>query len=150
MHRVLRAIVGAALAVFLLGSVSATEAAAAPGPAACTGVIQAHLAFDSPSVMRGQIATAHLLARNCTGASVSTELIWTGRFLGSSTGIPPGCPAIDPLAKQVTFAPFGQFTDTFGVLIFPSCTATAFSATATFSSAGTVLATATAQVAIVG
>ena len=154
MPRVFRVTAAAVFAAALLGSLTATTSASAATPTpACTGTIQiTQLAFDSPTVVRGQIATAHLVARNCTAQTVTASLIWSGRFIGSTPGgIPPGCPVIDPIGKQVTFAPHGRDTDSLGYLIFPGCTATALTTTTTFDgSGGTVLATATAEVAIVG
>jgi hypothetical protein len=155
MSRAPHAIAATLLAAALFGSLSATTAAAAtPTPVpVCPGtaVIRiTHLAFDTATVARGQTATAHLVAQNCTAQTVTATLIWSGRFLGpTSGGVPAGCPVIDPIAKQVTFAPHGQDTDSLGYLVFAGCTATALSTTTTFDgSGGTVLATATAQVAI--
>ncbi|HEX4722767.1 MAG TPA: hypothetical protein VH333_09650 [Pseudonocardiaceae bacterium] len=154
MPRVSRVTAAAILAAGLFGSLTATTASAATSPTpACTGVIQiTQLAFDSTTVARGQIATAHLVARNCTAQTVTASLIWSGRFIGSTPGgIPPGCPVIDPIGKQVTFAPHGKDTDSLGYLIFPGCTATALTTTTTFDGpGGTVLATATAEVTITG
>lgn len=154
MPRVPRATAAVVLAAALFGSLTATTATAAPAATTtCTGVIQiTQLAFGSATVTRGQTATAHLVARNCTAQTVGTTLIWSGRFIGSAPGtIPPGCPVIDPIAKQVTFAPHGKDTDSLGYLVFPGCTATALTTTTTFDgSGGTILATATAEVAITG
>lgn len=148
MLRLPRVAAAIVLAAGLFGSLPAMAATPAAG---CPGVIQiTQLAFDSATVLRGQTATAHLVARNCTAQTVTTSLTWAGRFIGSSPGIPAGCPAIDPIAKQVTFAPRGKDTDSLGYLIFPGCTATALSTTTTFSSGGTILAQATAQVTITG
>jgi hypothetical protein len=153
MLRVLRAAAATMLAAVLFGSLSTTATAApvhaaAPG---CAGVLRiTHLAFGSATVARGQTATATLLARNCTAQSVTATLVWSARYSGSSTGtIPAGCPVVDPIAKQVTFAPYGKDTDSIGYLILPSCTAAALQTTATFTgSNGTVLAQASAQVVV--
>jgi hypothetical protein len=149
MSRVTRAAAAAMLAAVLFGSVS--TAATADATPICAGALQiTHLAFGSATVARGQSATAQLRARNCTAQTVTTTLVWSGRYLGSSIGaIPPGCPVIDPIAKQVTFAPYGQDTDNLSYLILPACTATALQTTTTFDGPnGTVLAQANAQVAI--
>jgi hypothetical protein len=153
MSRVTGAAAAAVLAAVLFGSVSTTATAATADAAApiCAGVLQiTHLAFGSATVAPGQTVIAQLRARNCTAQTVTTTLVWSGRYLGSSTGaIPPGCPVIDPVAKQVTFAPYGGDIDNLSYLILPGCTATALQTTTTFDGpAGTVLAQASAQVAI--
>lgn len=150
MSRVTRAVAAATLTAVLFGSLSTAATADAATPT-CAGVLQiTHLTFGSATVAPGQTATARLRARNCTAQAVTTTLVWSGRYLGSSTGaIPPGCPVIDPIAKQVTFAPYGQDSDSLGYLILPGCTATALQTTTTFDGPnGTVLAHANAQVAI--
>jgi hypothetical protein len=153
MPRLTRTAAATMLATVLLGSVSTTATAATAHVATprCAGAIQiTHLAFDSATVAPGQSATAQLRARNCTARTLTATLVWSGRYPGSSTGaVPPGCPVIDPIAKQVTSTPHGNDTDSLGYLILPSCTATALQTTTTFEGPnGTVLAQASAQVAI--
>jgi hypothetical protein len=150
MLRLTRTAATTLLAAVLLGSVS-TTAIAAPGTPTCAGGIQiTSLAFGSATVVPGQTAIARLRARNCTAQAVTATLVWSGRYLGSSTGaVPAGCPVIDPVARQVTFTPYGKDTDSLGYLILPSCTAAALQTTATFNGPnGTVLAQASAQVTI--
>jgi hypothetical protein len=70
-------LVPAGLAAAPAGIAAAAPAsvAAPSGPAShpsprCSGVIQiTHLAFTPPAVTPGQIATANVVARNCTGTS---------------------------------------------------------------------------------
>jgi hypothetical protein len=90
-------------------------------------------------------------ARNCTGQPQSTLVLWLERFLGpNDTGIPPGCPAIDPLPPQpASLAPFGGSTASSTTLIVPSCTATQLEVTARFTGpSGTVLGQRTADLPI--
>jgi hypothetical protein len=116
----------------------------------CSGVIQiTRLAFTPPAVTPGGTSTANLAARNCTGTSQQTTAVWLGRFVGSGTGIPPGCPAIDPLAESVAFAPHGQFRSGVSYLVPATCTATQLQVTVELEQGGTVLAEATADLTII-
>ena len=129
---------------------AASVPASQPAPR-CSGVIQiTHLAFTPPAVTPGQIATAHAVARNCTGTSQQASVFWLERFTGPGSGIPPGCPAIDPLPpRPVTFAPHGQVQSASGTLVPPGCTATQLQATVEFLQGATVLAQRTAYLTII-
>jgi hypothetical protein len=136
--------------------IAAAGIAAASVPAShastrCSGVIQiTRLAFTPSAVTPGQMATANLVARNCTGTSQQTSVLWLGRFTGPGGGIPPGCAAIDPLPPQpVTFAPYGQFRSAAGYFVPPSCTATQLQVTVEFEQGATVLTQRTAYLTIV-
>lgn len=124
--------------------------AAASGPAShasasCSGVIQiTKLAFNPPAVTAGGSSTANLAARNCTGTSQQTTAVWTGSFGGAS-----GCPAIDPVAQEASFAPHGQFKSSVGYLVPVGCTASQLQVTVEIEQGGTVLATATADLTII-
>ncbi|HEY4854229.1 MAG TPA: hypothetical protein VII22_25865 [Streptosporangiaceae bacterium] len=129
---------------------AASVPASQPAPR-CSGVIQiTHLAFTPPAVTPGQIATANAVARNCTGTSQQASVFWLERFIGPGSGIPPGCPAIDPLPpRPVTFAPHGQVQSASGTLVPPGCTATQLQATVEFLQGATVLAQRTAYLTII-
>jgi hypothetical protein len=155
----LRPIAVTAMAAALAGSpgwaaAATATAGAAPAFPSCTGIIKiTQLAFTPPAVSPGQLATANLVARNCTAQSQSASVIWLEQFTGPSGpagGIPPGCPAIDPLPPQpVTFAPFGRYTAASQTLVPPSCTATGLQLTVRFYAPnGTTLAQRTATLTI--
>jgi hypothetical protein len=129
---------------------AASVPASQPAPR-CSGVIQiTHLAFTPPAVTPGQIATANVVARNCTGTSQQASVFWLERFTGPGSGIPPGCPAIDPLPpRPVTFAPHGQVQSASGTLVPPGCTATQLLATVEFLQGATVLTQRTAYLTII-
>jgi hypothetical protein len=147
----LRPLAVALLAAGLAGAPGWAAAASAAGPA-CAGVISiTRLAFNPPAVSPGQLATANLTARNCTGQTQSASVLWLEQFTGPGGGIPAGCPVIDPLPpKQVTFAPFGSYSASSTTLVPPSCTATQLLATVRISgSGGVVLAQRTASLTII-
>ena len=143
------AVVPAGLVLAGGGGLAAASASAVP--ASCPGVIQiTHLAFSPPQVSPGQLSTATMTARNCTGQTQPTSVIWFARFTGPGPGIPPGCPAIDPLPpRPVTFAPFGKFAVSAGFLVPPSCTATQLQVTFNVDQNGVVIASKTADLIIV-
>lgn len=147
----LTAAMAAVPAGLVLASGGLAAASANPVPASCTGVIQiTHLAFSPPEVSPGQLSTASLTARNCTRQTQQTSFVWFARFTGPGIGIPPGCPAIDPLPpQQVTFAPLGKFTTSVGFVVPPSCTATQLQVTFDFDQNGIVIAQKTADLIIV-
>jgi hypothetical protein len=131
-------------------SASAAVPAASSRPATCTGTIQiTSFVFVPPAVPAGGSSTATLNARNCTGQTQQTGTTWLGRYIGSTTGIPPGCPVIDPLPRPATFPPHGSISLSTTYLTFASCTASALQVTVRITgSAGTLLATATATLII--
>jgi hypothetical protein len=143
------AVLPAGLALAAGGFAAASTADATP--ASCPGVIQiTRLAWSPPQVSPGQMSTATVMARNCTGQAQQTSVIWFEHFIGSGTGIPPGCPAIDPLPPQpANFAPFGRFTTSSGTLVPPSCTATKLEVTFNFDRSGVVIAQKTADLLII-
>jgi hypothetical protein len=131
--------------------VAAASVAASRAPASCSGVIQiTSLAFTPPAVRPGGTSTANMVARNCTGATQHASVLWLGRFVGPGTGIPPGCPAIDPLPPaQVTFTPHGQVRGSLGYLVPASCTATQLQVTVVIEQGAVVVAERTADLAII-
>jgi hypothetical protein len=138
----------AAAALTITGATGAS--AATIRPAACTGVIQiTSLAFSPAAIAPGQSSTATLQARNCTGQTQQTTATWFGQFIGSSTGIPTGCAAVDPLPRPTTFAPFSAIAQSTSYLVFSSCTASALRITVQITgSGGTLLASASTSLTI--
>jgi hypothetical protein len=131
-------------------SLAAASGPASHAPASCSGVIQiTRLAFTPVVVAPGQTATLQLTARNCTGTSQQTTSVWLGTFAGPAAGIPPGCPAIDPLPLPASFAPHGQLRSSVGYLVPSGCTATQLQVTVEFEQGGTVLAERTADLGII-
>jgi len=149
---VVRAAITFAAAGLLVGA--GQVAAAAPvRPAACGGttIVQiTSLAFAPPAVAPGGSSTATLKARNCSQQALSTSVIWTAKFANSTgTGVPAGCPIIDPLSRPGNFPPGGTITQSTGYLVPASCTATALKLTVRIVSAGTTLATGNASLVII-
>ncbi len=139
-----------AIASIMITSFAAGGASAATAPPACKGVIVIDgLRWVPATVHPGASSTAVLTARNCTKQTRNVTLTWLGRFAGSGSGIPAGCPAIDPLAKQVTFAPLATVHQKLSFMIFPGCTATSLVETARLTAAsGKVLASRSATLHI--
>jgi hypothetical protein len=143
-----------AMAVFLMSAgltgIPVWTAAAHAATACVIRITQ--MSWNPPVVAPGQLAMANATARNCTAQTQPASVMWREQFTsGTGTGgIPPGCPAIDPLPPQpVTFAPYASYTATSGGLIPTGCTATELQATVTFFAPnGTVLAQHTADLHI--
>jgi cellulase/cellobiase CelA1 len=130
------------------GAVASAAGAGSVTPAACTGTVQiTSMVFSPPAVTAGQGSTVTLTTQNCTSQTQTTSETWFGQFLGSGTGIPAGCPAIDPIALPATYAPNETRTRAFTFSTFASCTATMLRATVriTSSADGSLLATQTAD-----
>jgi hypothetical protein len=152
-----RSLLVAAMGLMPVGLVAApvgmavASAAATRPPASCSGVIQiTSLAFTPPAVPPGGTSTANMIARNCTGATQRASVLWLGRFVGSGSGIPPGCPAIDPLPPaQVTFTPHGRVRASLGYFVPVSCMATQLQVTVVIEQGATVVAQRTADLTII-
>jgi hypothetical protein len=146
----------AAAAAAAVAAVPAGPAAAAAPPASgapcatAAAVLRVGaLTWDPPSVPAGGTSAATLTATNCTGQDQTVSETWSGRFLsGSSTGIPSGCPAVDPLPRTVTFAPHARVATTTSYLVFPGCTADRLRLTVTVSQGAVQLASRTADLII--
>lgn len=139
---------------FAAGTASASvSAAGAPAPAACTTTVPIQVAgfsFNPGTVARGQSSTATLTLHNCTSQTQQLSETWYGRYLGSSTGIPAGCPVIDPFLRSVSLPPFATASSSTTYSTFAGCAATALQITVNISnSAGTQLAQAVATLNIV-
>jgi hypothetical protein len=131
-------------AIFLAGPAAR---AAAPD---CSGTIQiTSLAFDVPQLRPGQVATATVVAQNCTDQQQSAFVQYLGRYVGSTPGIPAGCPAVDPLPQQATIAAGGTFTGSIGYRAFTGCTATGLEVTVSITDSTGSRISRTAQIPIV-
>ena len=143
-------VAAAAGATVLLAGGGPASAAASPSvvsPAdSCSGPIGIGIKIDSfafqPAVVRpGMSANAVLAATNCTTVPRTVNETWTGRFSTlTGTGLPEGCPVIDPLVRTVNFAPNAQVTTTTGYLVPAGCTADRLTVTVTMSQNGVQLA----------
>lgn len=143
------AVITAAVPIAAILAPGAANAATAT--AACSGDIAiGQFAFNPPSVPPGGSSTLNLVAMNCTNQTLSGQTIWFGLYTGPGTGIPPGCPAIDPISIPYTMAPGAVDTITRPQTTFPGCLATGLQATVEFtvSNVGTV-AEGTADLTIV-
>ncbi|CAG7656022.1 hypothetical protein [Actinacidiphila bryophytorum] len=146
----------ACLAAAAVSAGSATAAAPADPPTsgapcatAAGGVRLDGLAFDPPSVPAGGTSTASLTATNCSDHDVTVRETWAARFLsGSSTGVPAGCPVIDPLPRSVTFGPHERVVTSTAYLVFADCTADLLRLTVTVSQDGVPPASRTADLLI--
>jgi hypothetical protein len=115
-----------------------------PPPSICSGVLRVNgFVFDPPSILVGKSSAAALTVTNCTRQSQAVTEAWTGRFGGDSssgTGIPPGCPGLDPLPRPVTLGPHERVTTTTTYMAFTGCTATRLTVTVVITQGGIQLA----------
>ena len=75
--------------------------------------------------------------------------MWSGRFAGPGTAIPPGCPAIDPISLAANFAPHGRVSSHVGYTVPQSCMATKLLVTVKIDKNGRMLARKTAILKII-
>ncbi|MEU4333136.1 cellulose-binding domain-containing protein [Micromonospora lupini] len=129
----------AAAAVCAAGALAVPAAAAQADPAgatvpagACTGTVQIQsLTFNPPRVVPGQAVTATAVGQNCTAQQQQFSTAIYARFVGSTPGIPTGCPALDPLPGwTVTVDPGATFSWHEGYFVRSGCTATGLEVTA--------------------
>jgi|HubBroStandDraft_1064217.scaffolds.fasta_scaffold19322_2 hypothetical protein len=133
-----------------IGSGTASGATPAQACAVSTVIEVTNFAFNPSAIPPGQSSTATLTALNCTDQSQQTSEIWSGRYVDPSGTIPPGCPAIDPIAFGVTFPPLGAVSTSVGYSVPLSCTATQLMVTADiYGTNGVLLAQGTALLQIV-
>lgn len=130
------------------------SAAASATPAVCSTssvIVIDGFVFNPATVARGQSSAATLAAHNCTGQTQVVSETWYGRYLSATgTGLPAGCPVIDPLERSVTFGPHAAVTSSTTYSTFAGCTASALQVTVSLtSSSGAALGSATATLAIV-
>ncbi|NUP50242.1 MAG: hypothetical protein HOW97_23480 [Catenulispora sp.] len=82
---------------------------------ACTSAIGFtvdRLDFSPAAVAPGQLSTATLVLQNCTGQTVAGSTTWMPRLTWSGSGLPPGCPVMDPVAFPYSIAPGATATTT--------------------------------------
>ena len=147
--------VTAAGATVLLTGVGPAWAAApssATPPSACSGVLRVDgFVFSPATVLPGGSSTAALTATNCTAQAQTVTEQWTGRFSSlTSTGVPVGCPVIDPLLRSQVFAADAQATSSTTYVIPTGCAADQLTVTVQLAQGGTLLGTATAVLTIDG
>jgi hypothetical protein len=156
---VFRRTIGAAAALLtasasLALAAGTASAASAATPAVCATsdvIVIDGFAFNPATVARGQSSAATLAAHNCTGQTQVVSETWYGKFLSATgTGLPAGCPVLDPFSKSVTFGPHAAVTSSTTYSTFPGCTASALRVTVSLtSSGGASLGSATATLTIV-
>jgi len=135
----LAVVVTVAAVPLFTGSAFAGTTTASPPP--CPGIVHiTRMAFQPATVFPGQSSTVHLAAVNCTDRAIDGSVTWLGRWIGPTTGLPPGCPAIDPLPGAANFAPHGLFVGHVTYLVPSGCSAVGLQVTATISSGAAVLA----------
>ena len=152
-------------ALLLTGSTALGLSVAAAGPAAaaadrpdahaaplvCTTATPIELngfAFAPPEVTPGNTATADLITTNCSAGTLATEEEWTARWL-PLTGLPSGCPVIDPLVRGVSYAPGQELAVNTGYLVPAGCQAAGLAVTVQISlSTGANVLTATTDLKI--
>jgi hypothetical protein len=149
----MRRLVGVLVAVATIASVvlGGTAATASTTLAACTGTVQVtSFSFDPSRVSPGGRSAATLTVQNCTSTAVSVSATWFGRFTAPGvTGIPAGCPAIDPIVQQSNIAPNGTATQSMEFSTFAQCTASELDAVVNLSAGGATVGSFTAPLTIV-
>jgi hypothetical protein len=145
----------AALALAAPLATAASSGPMAPAPAAavptgCTGtVVIAQLRFHPHVVPPGASSTAVLVADNCTARRLTTSVQWEGRYVGPGPGLPPGCPAIDPIAMPADFPPHGSLTSSVTYTVLAGCRASSLRVTAMIrGSSGRLLAQESARLIV--
>jgi hypothetical protein len=76
------------------------------------GIAISQFSFSPPSVPVGQNSTLTLVLRNCSSQARQGSSIWMPKFTGASTGLPPGCPVLDPVAFSYMMPAGGTSTAT--------------------------------------
>lgn len=148
------ALLTASASLALATGTASAAASAGTGAAVCSTssvVVIDGFAFSPATVARGQSSAATLAAHNCTGTSQTVSETWYGKFVsGTGTGIPAGCPVLDPFLRSVTFGPHAAVTTSTVYSTFAGCTATGLQITVKLaSSTGAALGQATATLNIV-
>jgi hypothetical protein len=117
------------------------------------GVVIKQLSFSPASVPVGQVSTLTLVLQNCGSQAVAGSTIWIPKFTWAGTGLPPGCPTLDPVDMTYSLAAGATTTQTLGFEDpLASCQATGLQATVNVSVNGVTgtAATATANLVITG
>ena len=132
---------------------AAARSGAHPAPLVCATATPIELdgfAFAPPEVTPGNSATADLITTNCTAGTLVTEEEWTAQWLPpTGTGLPAGCPVIDPLMRPVTYAPGQELAENTAYLVPAGCRAAGLAVTVQiFVSTGTSVLTAATELTI--
>ena len=118
----------------------------------CTsGIAIDQFSFSPGTVSVGQTSTLTLVLRNCTSQTVQGSSDWIPQFTWAGTGLPPGCPVMDPVSFSYSMPPGGTATATLGLGDpIASCQATGIQATVNVTVNGVTgtAATATARLVI--
>jgi hypothetical protein len=120
--------------------------------AACTGSTIAvdQFSFNPAAVTPSQSSTLTLVLHNCTGQTAAGSSDWYPALTWSGTGLPPGCPHLDPVAFTYSMAPGATSTTTFGLGDpIAGCLATGLQVTANVYENGVTGAVATAAANLV-
>jgi len=145
-------LVAAVTVVMPLAVILVPSAANAGTTATCTGgVAVSQFSFSPGTVQVGQVSTLTLVLQNCGSQTLQGSSIWGFKFTGAGTGLPPGCPVLDPVAFGYSMAPGGTSTATLGLDDpIASCQATGIQATANVNVNGVTgtVASATANLVI--
>jgi cellulase/cellobiase CelA1 len=89
-----------------VGTVATATATLQFAPACTTSEFRVdQLDFSPVAVAPGQLSTATLVLQNCTGQVVTGSTTWVPRLTWSGSGLPPGCPAMDPVGFPYSIAP---------------------------------------------
>jgi hypothetical protein len=132
----------------LLVMMSPALATRSPAPR-CGGHVRITSFGWQPSDVRpGDSATVAVTAQNCKHRELSASVEWIGQYAGIGTGLPDGCPVIDPVSTPVTLPSKDSARAQLGFNILPGCSATGLTETVRLLSNGTVLATASATLTI--
>lgn len=141
-----------AAAVSAVGGAAQAAQAPAAAPAACSSSAQtidlAALTWQPPAVFPGQSSVATATAINCTTVTQTASAEWLGRFVGPGTGLPAGCPVIDPLITSLTLPPGASATSSVGYLVPGGCSATGLIVTVKILQNGVVVSSRSAELII--
>jgi Cellulose binding domain len=95
------------------GTVTTASATLQFSSSCVNGVAIQQLSFNPPAVPAGQRSTLTLVLANCTNQPIQGGITSYGRYTwAGGSGIPPGCPAIDPISYPYSIAAGGTFTHT--------------------------------------
>ena len=138
-------------AVVPLAGLLAPGAATAATTAACTsGVSVSQFSFDPSSVPPTGDSALTLVLQNCGSQAVQGSSDWYPALTSSGTGLPPGCPHLDPVAFTYALAPGATSTATLGLGDpIAGCVATGLQVTANVYENGVTGAVATATADLV-
>lgn len=143
----------AAIAAAPIAAILAPSAAnAATAMAACSSDIYiGQFAFYPPSIPAPGSSTLSLTFLNCTNQPLSGQMIFFGQWTWQGTGVPPGCPVIDPVRMPYEAGPGTLENLLRPYSTFAGCAATRLQVTVQFTVNGVVgpVAQATATLTIV-